>query len=329
MVRSILVCGGRQRMGRTREEWHQYEAGIVVRIDLSARSADVIVRYVSPPEAMPPGPDPSIVFKAGAIHRNRLYACTQTEIMAFDLSSFDMPFYISRPEFNDVHHILPLEAGGLVVVSTGLDAVFLLDVFGKIVREWSTSGQPIWSRFDRGTDWRRVATTKPHKSHPNYCFALNGELWATRFEQRDAVCLDRQRDRFEIGIERPHDGILRGGKIYFTTVNGHIIVFDAQSRKLVDDIDLNRISGENLNLGWCRGLLLMDEIVLVGFSRIRRTKLRETLNWMRGQVLIGSEKSDTKPTRVAAYDLNKGVLLWELPLEDRELNAIFSLHAEP
>lgn len=327
MARSVLVCGGRQRMGRTLEEWHQYEAGVIVRIDLGTRTVSIVVRYVSPPSVIPPGPDPSIVFKAGAIHENRLYACTQTEVMAFDLGSFDMPLYISRPEFNDVHHVLPLGGGQLAVASTGLDAVFLLDSSGKIVREWSTSGAPIWSRFDRQTDWRCVLTTKPHVSHPNYCFIHEEELWATRFEQRDAVCLNREQDRFDIGVERPHDGVLHCGKLYFTTVNGHITIFDAQSRTLMEDIDLNQISVGDVGLGWCRGLLLLDDIALVGFTRIRRTKIRETLSWMQRQFSDPAHKLNTKPTRIAAYNLNKRTLLWELPLENYEMNAIFSLHA--
>jgi len=328
--KSILICGGRQRPGRDLREWHQYEAAVIARLDVESGSVTVPMTYVSPLGALPDGPDPCIVFKAGTLKGRTLYSCTQTEVMAFTLPAFDMSFYLSQPEFNDVHHVLPLDDGTLAVVSTGLDAVFQMNRSGAIVKEWSTSGTPIWDRFDRTRDWRQVATTKPHRSHPNYCFMLDDRLWTTRFEQRDAICLDVPELRFDINAERPHDGVFHDGRILFSSVDGHILAFDPHTRRLLEDMDLNLIAAPSKEaLGWCRGLLPLGDTLLVGFSRIRPTPFRQSVNWVRRNILPSGGAANEMPTRVAAYDLRRKTLLWEVSLEGHGVNAIFSMHAEP
>ncbi len=60
---------------------------------------------------------------------------------------------------------------------------------GEILREWSVIGEDTWARFSRQIDYRKVPTTKPHRSHPNFAFLLEGDIWTTRCDQKDAICL--------------------------------------------------------------------------------------------------------------------------------------------
>ena len=46
-----------------------------------------------------------------------------------------------------------------------------------------------------------------------------------------------------ITIGGPHDGILHGDAIYFTTVDGHVVEVDATTLEVRRAIDLNAIAG--------------------------------------------------------------------------------------
>ncbi len=90
-------------------------------------------------------------------------------------------------------------------------------------------GGSSWQRFSRDIDYRKVASTKPHQSHPNYAFQLGGDVWVTRLYQRDAVCLTDSGKRINIALELPHDGVVRGKEIYFTLVDGRVALANADT----------------------------------------------------------------------------------------------------
>jgi hypothetical protein len=130
------------------------------------------------------------LFKAGTLHGDRLFLCTQTEVLVYSYPDMTQVRYLSLPCFNDLHHVRPGQGDSVLVVSTGLDMVFEIDRDDRIVREWTIVDGSGWERFDRDTDYRTWPTTKPHFSHPNYVFDLDGDPWVTRFKHRDAICLE-------------------------------------------------------------------------------------------------------------------------------------------
>jgi hypothetical protein len=169
-------------------------------------------------------------------------------------------------------------------------------------------------------DYRKVVTTKPHKSHPNHVFLLDGQAWVTRFNQRDAVALENG-ERIAIDVQRPHDGTPHGQHIYFTTIDGHVVMVDARSRRVESTIDLNTPGGPTL--GWCRGLgVLDDERAWVGFSRIRPTKFADNLSWIKNGF-----KPRRRPTHIGLYDLVQRRCLREIALEPLGLHTVFSIIA--
>ena len=320
----FYAVGGRQREGAVgREEWHHYERGVVVRIDATG-AGRVCFDYVSPPDACPAGDQPSFLFKAATVRDNRIYLCTQTEVLICALPSFERMHYVSLPCFNDLHHVRPTSDGTLIVVSTGLDLVVEVSLEGEVLREWGVMGQDPWSRFSRAVDYRKVFSTKPHVSHPNFSFFLGGELWVTRFKQRDAVCLTRPGGRLDVAVQGPHDGYVLGDKVVFTTVDGHLVV--ASPGRVPEVIDLNGIGGSFRRLGWCRAALPLDERrVVVGFSRLRATKPLDNIGWLRGGIEALRSVSQ-RPTRLALYDTLQRELCWEVSLEELGLSAVFSCH---
>jgi len=194
-----------------------------------------------------------------------------------------------------------------------------LDTNGETLNSWSVLNEDAWERYNTEIDYRKGVSTKPHVAHPNYVFTHQGDVWATRFEKRDAACLTDRSKSIDIGLERVHDGYCYENKIYFTSVDSKIIIVDGDSLKITKVVDLTHAHPSNTLLGWCRGLYITENLAWVGFSRIRPTKFREALSWVR------TGFSQSSPTHIACYDLNSGQCLKEIDLEPFGLNAVFSI----
>jgi len=318
-MRYLFVTGGQQRSPAhvTAGDGCSYEKGILLCIDSTTGERLRSMQYVSPPETTANG-HAEVVFKAGTIAGDRLYVCTQTEVMIYDLTNFQLLNHVSLPCFNDLHHVRPTADGNLLVANTGLDIVLLMTPAGDVIREWNVIGGDAWQRFAKDVDYRYI-DTKPHAAHPNYVFAIGDEVWATRFHAKDAVCLTNPLKRIDIQVGSPHDGLLHNGKLFFTTVNGYVAIADPKTLNVEELIDLSAISGSDVQLGWCRGLFIDDGKAWIGFSRLRSTKFRENVKW----VVQGFKKA--LPTRVACYDLEQKQCLQEIDLERYGLNAVYSI----
>jgi hypothetical protein len=321
-MNKIFLGGGqfRRSVFRKLEEWEVCKRAIMVEIDPITKSSRNCVEYESPKEAAP-NESPAFIFKSSTLRDNKLYACTSTEVMIYNLPSFQLVTYISLPIFNDLHHVYPTPQGTLLVMVTGLDIVAEVSLDGKFLRHWDVMGEDTWNIFSRDIDYRKVPTTKPHRAHANHIFQLGDEIFATRFHQRDAISLQDPGRRIEIEIQRPHDGFLFKGSLYFTTVDGHVVIVNPLTLKIERIHELNKMSGPgDETLGWCRGLLPLDErFVWVGFTRDRPTKFRENLNCVR------QRRRTRRPSHIALYDLQKASCLEEIETEPHGIGVVFTL----
>jgi hypothetical protein len=303
-------------------EWNHYEAAIILRVDTEKKSVSTCVEYRSPLEARA-SETSSVVFKSGTLAGNILYACTSTEVLIFELPEFRRVGYISLPCFNDVHHVTPSSDGALLAANTGLDMVVKFSKQGELLDAWNVLQEPAWSRFAASVDYRKVDSTQPHRSHPNFVFQLDEELWVTRFCQRDAICLNDTSKRICIPAQYPHDGLLNGGRLYFTSVDGKVVIVNPKSYQAERVVDLQEIEGTRVPLGWCRGLLPVDKFKFwVGFTRFRKTRFTENVLWVRNFL---QDRAREKPTHISLYDLANGRCLEELDLEPYGMNVIFSI----
>jgi hypothetical protein len=151
-------------------------------------------------------------------------------------------------------------------------------------------------------------------------------VWVTRLSQKDAICLTTPGKRINIDVQRPHDGLVCGNRIYFTTVDGRIVIANRTSLEIDQIIDLNEIhrvrNQDDVLLGWCRGVLPLDERrVWVGFTRVRKTKFTENVMWIKHAF-----KDKEKPTHIALYDIAEKTCLQEINLEDFGMNVIFGIY---
>ena len=325
----LYVVGGRQRRMGLREparkdEWCFYEAGLILEVDTDTGTARTCVEYQSPREARA-GDRPAAHFHSGSLIGDTLYTCTTTEVLIYKLPEFRQIGYVSLPCFNDVHHVTPSADGNLLVVSTGLDMVVKISPQGETITQWSAIGEAPWTRFSSSIDYRKVETTKPHAAHPNFVFELDDEVWTTRADLRDAICLNRLGKRIGMRGEMPHDGTVCGEQIFFTCVDGRVVIVDRRTLQISQAINLRKTNddGKDILPGWCRGLLRVDERRMwVGFTRIRETIFKENVRWIKS---VLHEGTIVKPTHIALFDLAERKCLHEVNLEPYGLNTIFSI----
>lgn len=324
-MRYLYVTGGHQRFRvfKTEREWNLYDQALILRIDTETQRAETQVAYESPAQVCASDGLPSILFKVGTLSSQELCVCTSTEVLLFELPNFRRIGYCSLPCFNDLHHVYRARNGHLLVANTGLDMVVEFTLDGRILRQWNVLGGDPWERFSRETDYRRVASTKPHLSHPNFVFQIEDDYWVTRGHQGDAICLTQPQKRVQLTSVTPHDGFVYRGRIYFTTVDGTIVIVNQDTLEIEEIVDLKAIDNQSgALLGWCRGLYVLDETRMwVGFTRVRKTRFNEKVNWVK-HVFHDWEK----PTHIALYDIRAQRCLKDIDLEPYGLNVLFGIH---
>ncbi|MGH9360103.1 MAG: hypothetical protein ACRD1O_13140, partial [Terriglobia bacterium] len=229
----LYAIGGRQRKNfeNIEAEWFLFDRALVARVDTEPGKGEVCLDYETPLDARA-SEKSSVMFKTATLKENKLYLCTSTEVMIYEVPSFKRLAYISLPCFNDLHHVCVAPNGNLMIAATGMDMVLEITPEGQVVREWSALGGDPWERFSRQTDYRKVASNKPYRAHPNYVFWIGKELWVGRSDLKDAISLDNPGRRINIEINCVHDGIPFNGRIYFTTIDGHLVAVDPESLQI-------------------------------------------------------------------------------------------------
>lgn len=358
---SLFVVGGRQRRDAvSADEWQAYDEARVLRIDLQTEQVTTLCSYRTPTQLVA-DERPSILFKAATLSDSGLWVCTTTEVLQLNPKDGTTLNHWSHPWFNDLHHVVPTADGKFWVADTGLDAILKMNLDGEVEALIGVGNRSTWERFDRSIDYRKVPTTKPHETHPNFVFQVDGRWWATRYLTGDAICLSDLNETIRISEEPtsagpspstagPHDGIVWDSTVAFTTVDGKIVriptqAFCASDHRPNDELDSSaheslqkqRIPKRTTLLdaadaqatGWCRGLLPCGQNrVWVGFSRIRPTAFRSHVSWIKhGFRKVGLHA--TAPTRVALHHLETGALEREIDLEPHGLAAVFSIHPAP
>ncbi|WP_286270973.1 hypothetical protein [Thalassotalea hakodatensis] len=322
-ITSLLLTGGAEKSS-SKNEWTGFQSALALVCDVKTGDCKEAINYFTPEEFRPPMPDCSVLFKSAEIQQGMLVATTQTEVLLYDIKTYQLKSRISLPCFNDVHHARLTESGSLLVCATGLDAVFELDLEGNVLKEYPVLGQDIWHKFSKEQDYRQVLTTKPHESHPNFCFEYQGEYFVTRFKQKDAISLATDK-AFDIAVGGPHDGYVLEDEVYFTTVNGFVVGFNITSGEKVLECDLNQIENpQKKNLGWCRSLLMLNkDEAIVGFSRMRTSKFSDYLSWVKEKT--GAGTANAEPTRIVKYNFKNSSIDWSVNIECFNINAVFSV----
>ena len=264
-----------------------------------------LVRWVPgrPPEVVLRHAGPGAVFKGLERDGDRwLLALPDALLWADDTGR--VVERADHPWLCDVHHAIRHE-GEVLAACTGLDGVLA----PKTGQWW---GPPVADR-----DWRGV-DTRPHALHPNRLFRWGGRLWVNRFHRATATEVGGE-DRLDLGSDHLHDAVHHGGRLWFTRVDGHLVGGPG------DAPELRPLPGER-PLGWCRGLARHDDGWVVGFTRLRATRWRRNLAWVRGQ-LRGRVDVPDQPTRLVWWRDDGRTA--SIVLERTTLDAVFALCPGP
>ncbi|KKO46893.1 hypothetical protein WG68_02850 [Arsukibacterium ikkense] len=322
--KGLLVTGGCLRPdGFELGEGKYYGKAGLLKLDLSSGEFTPLLTKADGGTNYPPQ-HPNQQFTAACLDGDTLWLPTDTEVYQYQLPELKQLKCFSHPCFHNIHSV-HLFDNELIVTSTGLDNIVVLcPQSGEIKRIINTEGKAPWHRFDAGTDYRLVHSTRPHDSHPNYVFKLDNKLWVTRCTHDDAVCLDDVTDRIDVAHQDEmsvHDGIWWHDKLVFTRVDGYLVIVDPTSRKVIDKHD-PFASERNRPLGWCRGLLVDGDIFYIGYSKLRKTKLISKLKFL----TQGNFKyMDGNEALIVAYDMAAKKVVNTYAIPAGMLDAIYGI----
>jgi len=319
MSAAFLVFGGRSHPNNhQRPAWDRYEAAVM----LTVRDNVVVDRMEYRGWELDREVGLSVCFRAATVVDQHAYTCTSTQVLKIDLHTLSVVKSYTHRLFNDLHHVERIR-GRYFVAGTGVDSVLEYNEQFDLIQRYPLGQDEVISRYAADTDFRRIPTTKPHEAHPNYVAEWDGEIWATNFEAGRVESLSSKRS-YRVSDNRIHDGVVALDCIWFTSVNGAVIKLDPRDGA-TQAFELAPMTPTDRRLGWCRGIApVSDTEVLVGFSKLRETKLRENLKWI-GNKFLNQDFELCEHTRIARYDLARGVETWRLDLEDHGMDAVYSI----
>ena len=307
-INKLLISGGCERNGGFElGDGKYYEKAVLAELDLESGKFEEVY-CVREGGVNYPTEHPNIQFTAGCVQGDTLWLPTDTEIHELCSRNYQLVRTISHSCFQNLHSVHRL-GEYLITTSTGLDNVIFLDAeTGEISKIVNAEGKDPWHRFDRTIDYRQVHSTRPYNSHTNYVFVLKDTLWVTRCTQEDAVNMSNFNERLDITRGSGcsvHDGVVWKDRLIFTRVDGLLPMFDTASGSFLGNEDPFR-NHVNKPIGWCRGLLVENDVAYLGFSRIRKTRMKHRLKFLAQRNL---KYGTGQNALVVAYDLKNQSLL--------------------
>ena len=286
----IVVAGGRQaRAAGVADRDHRtlYDGAGLIWIDPAAGAIVHTARGQGP------------IYKGLRADGDGLLASGERGVHRLDVQGAVLESW-SHPDLDDVHDAVRVD-GRLMVASTGTELVIEL-----------------------GTDPPRTIPCDA-RSHPNHVVHWHGRMLVTRGDRGDLLDLD-DRAAFPVADVVIHDGTPGpDGLLWLSAADGRLIGIDPDggvARTLV----LPPPDDGSEPLGWCRGLAFAGGLAWVGFTRIRATRARERLAFVRGS-LRGKRYATRRPTRVVAYAMDPLRVVHSITLADHGIDAACAIVA--
>ncbi len=278
--------------------------GVIHHVELDGGRVETWARWRPPPELAVAGKG----FAGARRDAERLWVAAHAAVVRWDLRSASVDGILHQPDFNDLHDVaLAPGDGELLVANTGCDAIdrFTLDgVFrgrhgwlpawaearrmrGEAVADLDAVCEVGWS--GRAPSWTPTAIDDSYHSpaaererapfcrtkvrdrvHPNSLFEHGGEWFATCLYDGSLRPLASMRARLKIP-GHPHDGVVDGEELWLTTIDGGIWraplpLGVGAAERVAEAFGPGRV-------GWCRGLLLTDSLIVVGLTEVRPDRL--------------------------------------------------------
>lgn len=268
-------------------------------------------------------PEDHAELTAGELRGDVLWQPTRASLLWLDAANGRVLDRFSHPLFHDLHHVLPLDDGGFAVAASGIESVLVFGPDRALRAHHFLRGGSFEEAYPGVSDFSRLPCDrfKPHTHHPNFVFERAGALWATVWGRFAAWELAGE-GRLPLGDAWPHDGRLREGLLWFTTVEGEILAYDPHSLQVKERWDLRVIDPRPGLKGWCRGVEVVGDRLFVGLTSLRGTRRREVAR----RLLRGAEGVKW-PTRLLEIDRRSGALVREYPLPGGKEATVFAINA--
>jgi len=263
-----------------------------------------------------------------------LLVCSFNAVHRIDALGWRETGRLTQPDFNDLHHVSrDAQTGNILVCNTGLDAVEVFDDAGRFVGRHATS--PAWFERERlegqaiertrfsdlvSAGWTEARESVPRVRprddyygggdshafnvsivrdylHPNHVVAVDGMLAVTMLAPAEVRCLRTLRCLASTD-GHPHDGQLDGGRFWTTTTRGGVTAWDRTTGVPWEASERYDVFATGLT-GWCRGLLVQRDMVVVGLTEMRSAP----------QYVWSDEPIEKTSTCVVAIERGSGRLL--------------------
>lgn len=291
---------------------------------------------------------PTKGFTGARIHGDSLFVCGHACLTRWSLETGQLDGVLHQPDFNDLHDVAIMD-GVLHLAVTGSDAIDRFDLSGRFLgRSSALPGWVLAAQLDgRDLDdlnalaavgWAGEAPRPQTLNLQDAYYSTRAGEGARPFWQQkvpdhlhfnhvtDTVrgpvvtCLRdgtlRSAHTFEVLARvpgHPHDGLPQGETLWCTTVDGgvwRVPLSDGEPERCYEAF----VGGRQ---GWCRGLLLTNELVVVGLTALRDGKAPPGM-WK------GPAPEDSQ-TGLAVLDRRTGEFVQWIGLEPHRPFKIFSI----
>lgn len=280
--------------------------GRIAAVDLERECAEIVLEWVPPPSLRTSGKGFLGLAWLGDPGTSELVACAHAALCRIDPTTWTVTGVLHQPCLNDLHHVA-VHDGRLLVTNTGLDRVDMFETSGRFVGGWDLS--PAWIAAERlgGSNpsrqswndalergWTLAGTSlqdEPfsgdlqslaasslafstrktrHFVHPNHVAVVDRRPIVTRFIDRSIQDLSDWSIPIPETPGHPHDGEACGDCFWITCTTGLIVAYAIENGRItpreVERIDIPQRTGRS---GWCRGLIVTDELLIVSLTAVR------------------------------------------------------------
>lgn len=275
--------------------------GVLWLVDFVTGRADVVLRWSPPDHLLVPAKG----FAGGCLADDgTLYVAAHAAVIRIDTVRAAVTGVLHQLCMNDLHHVAT-RGGHLYVSNTGLAAVDVFSLDGvfcgshALLPAWAnarriggldlphddTSLRPGWVGLPPGP-WahtphddgyyalnRRSAPFHrlkvPDHLHVNHVSFAGGRALVTCFADGTLRDLATFEVAARLGSAFIHDGVCHAGGLWLTAIDGSVIELDETTLS-----ERRRLSAFDAgHYGWCRGLAVADDYLLVGLTEVRRGRL--------------------------------------------------------
>ncbi|MDP3214644.1 MAG: hypothetical protein Q8S73_11105 [Deltaproteobacteria bacterium] len=281
--------------------------GRIVRVDLASGRAEEVMVWRPRDERRVCGKGFTGIAWLGVPGLSELIVCAPNELCRIDPKRWVVTGELHQPCMNDLHHVA-VDGDRLLVANTGLDRVDVFDRQGRFEGGWDLA--PAWvtaarmaGRTPTRAGWSAartpgwdggVATFEEEQPtsdyyasaageapfhqrkvrdfvHPNHVAVVDGRVLVTRFQDRSVQDLSDWRVVIPETPGHPHDGFEADGLFWLTCTQGLVVAYAMEKGRVtareVERMDVFECTGRS---GWCRGLLVTDDVLVVGLTAIER-----------------------------------------------------------